>query len=240
MLAYKTTSTNPNILILSSATDTFGVTEMMISENSSFTGATWVNFSSSKDYTLSSGYGSKNVYVKFRDAAGNISPTYSKTIEYTQEQVISNEVPIITGPVETVPVSYPDGHTREGLSIFALRFIDANGKPITNLDVRFPQLNLKGTTNDLGYTIFENMPLGVYRILGSYNDKDFSQDVEISKDNAVITIRIENSDDRQTILLLGIFISILLILIVLGIIYFIKKRNKNPLLNQFPANQISY
>ena len=47
-----------------------GASEMMISENSDFSGASYETYSSSKAFTLSSGDGEKTVYVKYKDAAG--------------------------------------------------------------------------------------------------------------------------------------------------------------------------
>lgn len=45
--------------------------EMIISENSDFSGANWEDYTSIKSFTLSTGDGIKTVYVKYRDEAGN-------------------------------------------------------------------------------------------------------------------------------------------------------------------------
>lgn len=57
-----------------------GVSQMMISNYSSFSGASWIAYSTSKSWTLTSGRGTKRVYIKFKDGAGNISSTYSDSI----------------------------------------------------------------------------------------------------------------------------------------------------------------
>lgn len=57
-----------------------GATQMMISGNSAFTGASWEATASSKPWVLASGDGAKVVYVKFKDAAGNVSATFSDSI----------------------------------------------------------------------------------------------------------------------------------------------------------------
>lgn len=57
-----------------------GVTEMSFSEDPLFIGATWVPYSLTARYLLSSGDGQKTVYVRFRDAAGNVSMAYANTI----------------------------------------------------------------------------------------------------------------------------------------------------------------
>ena len=67
-------------LTLSASDSLSGVTSMMVSNSSSFSGSTWESYSTSKDWTLSTGDGIKTVYVKFKDAAGNISTIYTDTI----------------------------------------------------------------------------------------------------------------------------------------------------------------
>lgn len=58
-----------------------GVGQVMMSNDASFSGATWVTYATSLDWTLAAGDGTKTVYVKFRDRAGNESTvTYSDTI----------------------------------------------------------------------------------------------------------------------------------------------------------------
>lgn len=50
-----------------------GLKDVIISENSNFSGATWQAYSPLKDYQLSATEGSKRVYVKFRNGAGGES-----------------------------------------------------------------------------------------------------------------------------------------------------------------------
>lgn len=57
-----------------------GVNNMMISNSSSFSGASWQSYATSKSWTLASGDGTKYVYVKYTDKAGNISDDYSDSI----------------------------------------------------------------------------------------------------------------------------------------------------------------
>lgn len=45
-------------------------TEMIISENADFSGASWEAYSSTKTFTMSSGGGTKTIYAKFKDADG--------------------------------------------------------------------------------------------------------------------------------------------------------------------------
>jgi hypothetical protein len=64
-----------------SATDVLSsVTQMMVSESASFTGASWESYATSKTFIVSTGDGTKTVYAKFKDAGGNESSAYSDTI----------------------------------------------------------------------------------------------------------------------------------------------------------------
>ncbi|MEW6407367.1 MAG: chitobiase/beta-hexosaminidase C-terminal domain-containing protein [Patescibacteria group bacterium] len=64
-------------LILSASGD---AAQMLISENSDFSGASWETYAISKSFTLSSGDGTKTVYVKFRDQWRAETDTVSDTI----------------------------------------------------------------------------------------------------------------------------------------------------------------
>jgi len=57
--------------------------QMMISNDSAFTGGTWETYATSKSWTLSSGEGTKTVYAKFKDSASNASTAVSDTITYS-------------------------------------------------------------------------------------------------------------------------------------------------------------
>lgn len=64
-----------------SATDTgSGVASMAISNDNFASGTNWENYTTSKTWNLTSGNGLKTVYVKYKDAAGNISKIYSASI----------------------------------------------------------------------------------------------------------------------------------------------------------------
>jgi hypothetical protein len=67
-------------LTISSSDEVSGVSQMMVSESSSFAGASWETYATSKSFALSSGEGTKTVYVKFKDAAGNESSAVSDSI----------------------------------------------------------------------------------------------------------------------------------------------------------------
>ncbi|MGB9911096.1 MAG: LamG-like jellyroll fold domain-containing protein, partial [Microgenomates group bacterium] len=74
------TSSSEVILTLNASDATSGVSQMIISENSDFSGSSWESYTTSKVFSLSSSEGSKTVYVKFKDNAGNISAVFSDSI----------------------------------------------------------------------------------------------------------------------------------------------------------------
>ena len=73
-----TYTNSPSVTLTLDAT---GASEMMISENSDFSGASYETYAASKAFTLSSGDGEKTVYVKYRDAVGNVADVVSDSIE---------------------------------------------------------------------------------------------------------------------------------------------------------------
>ncbi|MCK5085000.1 MAG: hypothetical protein KAQ64_05095 [Candidatus Pacebacteria bacterium] len=98
------TATSASVTITLLAT---GASTMAISEDADFTGASWENYATSKEFTLSGGDGEKTVYVKFKDSSGNIAVVISDTItlsvssetaaeETTDETTISEETTQIT------------------------------------------------------------------------------------------------------------------------------------------------
>ncbi|HUX49156.1 MAG TPA: choice-of-anchor D domain-containing protein [Spirochaetia bacterium] len=79
--------TNPNgvanvsVRLEPLATDaTSGVAQMMISNDSNFTNGSWVAYSTSYQHALTTGFGLKTFYAKFRDAVGYESTPISGTV----------------------------------------------------------------------------------------------------------------------------------------------------------------
>lgn len=76
----KSTSSATVTLSLSASDATSGVEGMQVSENSKFVNAAWEAYADSKQFTLSATKGTKKVYVRFRDLAGNVSSSIKKSI----------------------------------------------------------------------------------------------------------------------------------------------------------------
>ncbi|MFL5804443.1 MAG: hypothetical protein ACJ8CR_22205 [Roseiflexaceae bacterium] len=68
------------LLELAAADDLSGVAGMRVSARPDFDGASWEPFSSSRSWDFGAG---PTVYVQFRDAAGNLSPTYPASLAGT-------------------------------------------------------------------------------------------------------------------------------------------------------------
>lgn len=47
------------------------------------TWSSWVDYSTSHEWTLSAGAGTKTVYVQYRDRAGNLSAAASDTVRFS-------------------------------------------------------------------------------------------------------------------------------------------------------------
>lgn len=65
--------------------------EMQLSESSDFSGSSYEAYSSSKSMTLSSGYGTKTVYIRMRDTQGNVSNSIQDSIEYPAPETTSTD-----------------------------------------------------------------------------------------------------------------------------------------------------
>jgi len=76
------TATFRTVSLTLAATDTggSGLSQMQFS-NDNVTWSTWEAFLTAKVWTLEAGTGTRTVYARFRDVAGNVSATYSDTID---------------------------------------------------------------------------------------------------------------------------------------------------------------
>ncbi|MFC1745363.1 hypothetical protein ACFL35_15320, partial [Candidatus Riflebacteria bacterium] len=74
---------DPAVHLSLTCSDSNGVEDMQFSNNGS-TWSSWQDYWASKTWTLAAGDGTKTVYVRFRDNAGNISNNYTDTILFDQ------------------------------------------------------------------------------------------------------------------------------------------------------------
>jgi len=76
-----TYSNDQSVTLSISAEDaTSGVEYMIIANDITFSGRTWEEYNTSKEWTLTSSNGAKTVYIKVKDRAGKISDIYSGNI----------------------------------------------------------------------------------------------------------------------------------------------------------------
>jgi len=74
------TTTSASVILNLSATDNSGTVSQMSFSDDNATWSVWEPYATSKAWTLSAGDGNKTIYVQYKDAAGNISVTYSSSI----------------------------------------------------------------------------------------------------------------------------------------------------------------
>src|SRR3989344_1983346 len=60
------------------------VLSMMLSNDSSFTGASWEPFAKTKNWTLTEGFGQKTVYAKFLSSSGGVSSSVNASIKFVE------------------------------------------------------------------------------------------------------------------------------------------------------------
>jgi len=107
-----TYTTSTSVTLTLSASDANGVSQMCFS-NDNVTWTSWETYSTSKSWTLPSGDGTKTVYVKFKDSAGNVSSVYSDSIILdttppTGSIVINGDATYTTSTSVTLTLTYND------------------------------------------------------------------------------------------------------------------------------------
>ena len=90
----KNTSTSSNNVSLAFTYSGTAPTYYMVSENSDFTGASWVAYSTPVSFTLSSGYGTKTIYAKLKNDSTETS-SLSSQISYVNPDALSLDSVVI-------------------------------------------------------------------------------------------------------------------------------------------------
>ena len=105
------------------ATDNVGVTEMNLNYDGSW--HAWEAYASSQDVSLSGGDGEGQVSVQYRDAAGNVSGTYTDSIilDTTPPATAVDSLPA-SGTSTTFTVTWSGGDAISGLSCYNVQYRD--------------------------------------------------------------------------------------------------------------------
>ncbi|MDD5341587.1 MAG: hypothetical protein PHC97_04100, partial [Patescibacteria group bacterium] len=127
-----TSDLNVNLSISASG---LTASEMIISDNSSFTGASFEPFSATKNWTLSGGYGDKTVYLVLKDANGTTSQLCSASINYSQTGAptpvpTQPSAPILHGsePAAPLPSDVQAGELVKIAGINSVYFISSDNR----------------------------------------------------------------------------------------------------------------
>jgi hypothetical protein len=96
-----TETTNQTVSVAMTTTGT--PTHYMISENSDFSGASWIAFATPASFALSTGYAIKTIYVKVKDSNGE-SSVISSNINYVAQSEIGRKAVMAIGEVTSYPV----------------------------------------------------------------------------------------------------------------------------------------
>jgi len=97
-------------------------TEMRISEDPFFTAALFEPVATSKAFTLSPGFGTKTVYIQFRDSSGQLSNVFNDDIEYAASCISKKSTS--TSYTGGASVQYSDAVTLSGT------LLDTSGVPV--------------------------------------------------------------------------------------------------------------
>ncbi|MHB8896586.1 MAG: right-handed parallel beta-helix repeat-containing protein, partial [Candidatus Geothermincolia bacterium] len=129
----------PDVKLTLAATDPYcpvsGI-EMQVSNYSDFEGASWAPLVTSLDWNLLPGRGTKTVYVRFRDLAGNVSGGFSSSIQYLSTTWYLAEGSTAWGFSEYVSVQNPND-TQITVSVTYM----TNSGPVAGGDIILPALS---------------------------------------------------------------------------------------------------
>ncbi len=157
-------------------------TQMMVSNNDDFAGASWEPYSSTKSWTLSPEPGLKTVYVRMKDDRGS-TVNSSGTIVLSGRQYMALQSGPSAAPAP-VPGPTPAPEFKLGFKALADQIPEIVGKPVGNEQTDADGNSLQATTGGLlvwlkefNWTAFTNgfrtWVNGPYGILDRANDERF-------------------------------------------------------------------
>jgi hypothetical protein len=208
-----TTSRNVNLTL--SCTDNVGCYQMQFS-NDSATWSTAVNYAATRsNWSLTSGNGTKTVYARYRDAAGNWSAVSSDTIIYDSAVPVTTAAPAggTYTTIQMVTLSCSDGtgsgcdqtyYTTDGTTPATTSSIYSSPIPIMNTTtLKYFSRDRAGnheTVKTQTYTVDTIPPAGTIAINGGVEDYTRSRTVTLNlscTDNVACT-QMQFSNDNTT------------------------------------------
>lgn len=214
-------NSNPLAFILSTpATDNLsGLDQMIVSRHSSFSGNTWEPYAASKFYTFGS-YGTKTIYIKYKDKAGNESQTYSVTIIVLQPTPESAPT-TPTEENETPPT--PNGMSYE----VKIQVVNEFDQPILGALVTLGS-GQTITTDVAGIADFKGIPAGDSEVNVNYQNKLGSSNITLAGSDKVIQVKVILAEQGTSPLIYLLCAIILILLLTLFFILIVKRKRKHP------------
>jgi CheY-like chemotaxis protein len=205
-----------------------GVSQMIISQSSSFTGATYETFSATKQIEFAHTNGTKTVYIKLKDAAENESDVFSDSITI----IIQNNPQPTPEPDDEEPApdeEEPDGEPTENpdetpLYEILIRLVDQRNNPLKNIEV-FLDSNIKGVTDSNGIVKFVDVAKGSHQFVFDYNGQRVSNSVTIGGEEPDIEIKVILEREGLPVWVY-VTLGILVLIIILGILTLLLRRRR--------------
>lgn len=200
-----------------------GIDSMQISDDPSFSGISSVSYATSKTFAFAGTDGTKTVYVRFTDAAGNVSPTFSDSISYKTPKTQSRNGSgsssgdsAASGSTsgDTTNQGADSGSSSDGTSgqnggsdsgsgnntniqvaQVQIKIVDSSNNPIPNAKVTLEDGTV-AYTNSEGVVVFENISEGQKNLKVEYNNKVEERQITVSKDNANVSVKVSWSLEK--------------------------------------------
>jgi uncharacterized delta-60 repeat protein len=252
-------TTSSNVTLKISATDVAtDVEEMMICNNSEFSSCSWQEYSTLKNWILSTGYGEKTVYIKFKDTAGLVSDVYQDSIDFNapiivqaptiepEEEEPQEEIPekdnieeeIIEGdtkPEEIYETEVKDVGGVTQYAEFKVKIKNENNEPIANIAVTLN--NQTVITDENGVATFNDISTGDHDVEYSYAGKSVKNTVKVpevmgvSNGKAILNVvEIQHEDNSiENDNVVAWYVYVIAGGFILGLILFLILRNKKDL-----------
>lgn len=214
-----TSSQNVVLTIAASDASGSGLASMKVSEDPTFAGVSVESYATTKEFSLSAGYGSKTVYVEFIDTIGNTSGTFPDSITYAapaaQGSTNSSKPTVLSDQTKATGASAQDAAPIGQLDTDADADVDSAGSPVDtntdttantytivlrivgddNLPVAGARVTLEdgrvGVTDEQGIVVFEGVDKGKTKAAVEFDGKTVEQYIDVAGESAQVPVTIE-------------------------------------------------